>query len=74
MSADANELEPQWLSLQQAARVYGVSIDTIRRHISTGELPAARFGPRLIRIRVKDLESQFRPIPVLGTWARRRPL
>ncbi|MBB1515260.1 helix-turn-helix domain-containing protein [Tessaracoccus sp. MC1679] len=54
----------EWLSLQQAALYYGVSVDTLRRRISAGRLPAARFGVRLIRVRVEDLDRLFRPIPV----------
>lgn len=71
MSAPAQVPEPQWLSLQQAAHVYGVSVDTLRRSIAAGALPAARFGARIIRVRVKDLERQFRPIPAAGGWMRR---
>lgn len=58
---------PEWLSLQQAAAVYGVSVDTLRRRVAAGELPASRFGERLIRIRVDDLDRMFRPIPI-GRW------
>ena len=54
---------PEWLSLQQAAAFYGVSVDTLRRRISAGKLRASRFGVRLIRVRVDDLEKLFRAIP-----------
>jgi len=56
---------PEWLSLQQAALVYGISVDTLRRRIAHGQLPAARFGVRLIRVRVEDLDKLFRPIPTV---------
>ena len=62
---------PEWLSLQQAALVYGVSVDTLRRRIASGKLPASRFGERLIRVRVEDLDRLFRPIPI-GRWSSRR--
>ncbi len=55
----------EWLSLQQAAAIYGVSVDTLRRRIAHGHLPASRFGRRLIRVRVEDLERLFRPIPTV---------
>ncbi len=45
-----------------AAEILGVSIDTIRRRIADGTLPAERIGPRLIRIRVADLDALGRPI------------
>jgi excisionase family DNA binding protein len=49
------------LSVQQAADRTGVSTETIRRWIRIGELPARRVGPRLIRIRVEDLDALFSP-------------
>jgi len=52
----------QWLSLRQAAALYGVSTDTIRRRIVTGQLPASRCGGRIIRVRIDDLERLFRPL------------
>ena len=63
---------PEWLSLQQAAALYGVSVDTLRRRIASGELPASRFGERLIRVRSEDLDRLYRPIPVGQLPAQRR--
>lgn len=62
---------PEWVSLQQAATLHGVSVDTLRRRIREGRLPAYRFGDRLIKVRIEDLENLFRPIPV-GQQLRRR--
>ncbi len=63
---------PEWLSLQQAAALYGVSVDTLRRRIRHGQLPASRFGQRLIRVRTQDLDKLFRPIPTVSpVWLRR---
>ncbi len=56
---------PEWLSLQQAALLYGVSVDTLRRRIRHGQLRASRFGQRLIRVRTADLDELFRPIPTV---------
>ena len=61
-----NAPKPEWLSLQQAATIYGISVDTLRRHISTGRLPASRLGVRLIRVRVEDLDRLFRRIPAVS--------
>ena len=66
-----NQPLPEWLSLQQAAALYGVSVDTLRRRIAAGRLPASRFGERLIRVRAEDLDRLFRPIPT-GDWPLRR--
>ncbi|MEA5117287.1 MAG: excisionase family DNA-binding protein [Propionicimonas sp.] len=62
---------PEWVSLQQAAGLHGVSVDTLRRRIREGRLPAYRFGDRLIKVRIADLDNLFRPIPV-GQQLRRR--
>ncbi|MBK9697877.1 MAG: helix-turn-helix domain-containing protein [Propionibacteriaceae bacterium] len=66
--------DSEWLSLQQAAVLLGISVDTVRRRIAAGVLPASRCGARLIRVRTADLDSVFRPI-VVGqpTVRRRRP-
>lgn len=61
---------PEWLSLQQAAHVYGISVDTLRRRIATGQLPASRFGQRLIRVRARDLDRLFRAIPTVRPIGR----
>ena len=68
-----NPPAPEWLSLQQAAVIYGVSVDTLRRRIRAGKLPASRFGVRLIRVRIEDLDQLYRRIPVgdeLARWRR----
>jgi excisionase family DNA binding protein len=63
---------PEWLSLQQAATIDGVGVDTLRRRIAAGKLPASRFGVRLIRVRVEDLDRLHRPMPSGDELARRR--
>ena len=67
-----NPPTPTWLSLQQAATIYGISVDTLRRSISSGKLPASRLGRRLIRVRITDLERLYRPIPAGDELARWR--
>jgi len=69
--AHATTFAPEWLSLQQAADIYGVSVDTLRRRVVSGDLPASRLGRRLIRVRVEDLDHMFRPIPTVHpAWRR----
>ena len=63
---------PEWLSLQQSASIYGVSVDTLRRRIREGKLAASRFGVRLIRVRAEDLDRLYRPVPTGDQLARRR--
>lgn len=52
-----------YLSLDDAAELIGQSVKTLRRRIAEGRLPAYRFGPRCIRVRLHDLEACGRRIP-----------
>jgi excisionase family DNA binding protein len=54
------------ISIKVAATATGVSVDTIRRRISDGSLPAYRLGKRLIRVSVRDLDRMFSRIPSGG--------
>lgn len=54
---------PACVSIGEAAEALAVSTKTIRRRISTGEIPAYRFGRRNLRIRVEDLESATHRVP-----------
>ena len=51
-----------YLSLTDAAEVVGQSTKTLRRRIAAGALPAYRFGPRSIRVRLDELEATARPM------------
>ena len=53
------------LSIADVAKALHVSNKTVRRWISTGQLPADRLGDRLIRIRREDLEHLSRRIPTV---------
>lgn len=46
-----------WGSVPEAAVHYDVSTDTIRRWIKSGDLEARRLGPRLIRVKLINLED-----------------
>jgi excisionase family DNA binding protein len=59
----------KYAALSEAADWYGVSERTIRRRISEGRLAAVRVGPRVIRVRLDDLETLGDPIPVVGQVA-----
>lgn len=55
-------IEPH-ISLAEAGHQWGVSVKTLRRRISTGELPATYLSARCIRVKASDVASLFRPIP-----------
>jgi excisionase family DNA binding protein len=57
------EHDRQLTSIQEAARRCAVHPDTIRRRIAAGQLTAYRFGPKLIRVDMGELEALLRPIP-----------
>lgn len=62
----AREALPTYLFLERAAEITDQSVRTIRRRVSDGSLPAYRFGPRQIRIKLDDLQALARRIPTVG--------
>ena len=56
-------VEAEWISLREAAKIYAVSTYTLRRRISSGDLPAVKLGYKLIRVRIEDLDKLFPAIP-----------
>ena len=66
MAALTHKKLPIYISLEQAAEITEQSVKTIRRRISDGTIPAYRFGPRQIRIKLEDLEATARRIPSAG--------
>lgn len=63
MTTPVDRAVPTYVSLAQAAQITEQSVRTIRRRVSDGSLPAYKFGPRHIRIKLEDLEAMGRPIP-----------
>lgn len=57
---------PTFASIAAAAVYAGVSTKTIRRRIADGSLSGYRFGPRVIRVDLAELEAQMRPIHTAG--------
>jgi excisionase family DNA binding protein len=49
-------------TIAAAAARYGLSPRTIRRRIAEGALVGYRFGPRLIRVNVAEVDALLRPI------------
>ena len=65
MSISQNSrVETEWVSLREAAKIYAVSTYTMRRRISSGDLPAVKLGYKLIRVRISDLDRLF---PAIST-------
>lgn len=49
-------------SLAQAAERTDVSIKTLRRRIAAGDLPAYRYGPKVLRVDPNDIDKLMRPL------------
>ena len=52
-----NELSEKELTLQQAADVIGVHVNTVRRYIHTGVLPAKIYHARRFKVYEKDVKA-----------------
>lgn len=57
---------PKWVSPSQASGITNMSTKTIYRRIQEGTLPAVRFGPRCIRIKLDDVLKLLSPITPEG--------
>jgi excisionase family DNA binding protein len=53
----------RWASPRDTAAYAGVSPRTIGQMIADGRLPAYRYGPRLIRIDLNDVDALMVPVP-----------
>lgn len=49
--------------LNEAAAHVGCSTKTLRRRIADGTLTGYRFGPRVLRVDLDELDAALRPIP-----------
>jgi len=56
-------------SLAEAAEHVGCSTRTLRRRVADGSLTGYRFGPRLLRVDLDELEAMLRPVPNARTTA-----
>lgn len=57
-------------SIEHAAQVADVSPKTIRRRIADGSLTGYRFGPRIIRVDLDEVESLFTRMPTAAGWGQ----
>jgi len=53
---------PPMVDLKQAADALDVSVNTVRNWVKDGTLKAYRLGPRLLRVRVSDLNALVSPL------------
>ena len=56
-----------WMSKSDVATEYSVSEWTVRKWVSSGQLPAYRLGDgNLLRFRRSDVEQLLHPVPTSG--------
>ena len=61
--------ERRLVSLEKAAAFLDTSPRTVRRAIAEGRLTGYRFGPRLLRVELNDIDAMLRPIPTAASGA-----
>lgn len=54
----------EYVTLKQAAAMYGCSVRTLRRLIEAGKIPAYRIGDNVIRLRLDDVLGLAKPVEV----------
>jgi len=59
------------VSTFEGAELLGVTPVTLRRLILTGVIPAIRLGPKLIKLRVADVEKAIGHLPNIRPWHKR---
>lgn len=64
--APATKSPKRLSSLPIAADEYGVCTKTLRRWISAGRIAGYRFGPRMIRVDLDELDALLRPMATAG--------
>lgn len=64
MPATSSPATAEWVSIAHAAAQLSLSTKTVRRLISSGELPARRIGSRTIRVDAAALAALGRPLSV----------
>jgi excisionase family DNA binding protein len=60
--AEVTPTTPRWGDIQDVMAHLKVSKDTVRRMIARGDIKARRFGPRLIRIDLNQLDASSEPV------------
>ena len=56
----------RFVSQEDAAARWGVSVNTIRRLIAAGKITGYRLNGRIIRVDVAEVDAAFKPIPTSG--------
>lgn len=60
---------PRYVSIADAADAFGVHHSTIRRWISEGRIRGYRFGERIIRVCLTEIEESATPLATANRGA-----
>ena len=52
-----------WMTPDEASAHLGITTKTLRARVAAGDVPAYRFGPRLVRFDLADLDALGTRIP-----------
>jgi excisionase family DNA binding protein len=53
----------EWMTQQDVANLFHITVVTVHTWIKQDRLPAYRFGPKMIRIKRSDVEALIAPLP-----------
>lgn len=54
---------PEFITKHEAAAILACSVDTVRRRVADGSLPAYRLGGRVLRFKRDDVYRLLHPVP-----------
>ena len=60
-----DQRERRLVPIHKGALYAGVHDDTIRRKIAAGQLTGYRFGTRVIRVDLNEIDSLLKPVPTV---------
>jgi excisionase family DNA binding protein len=58
---------PRYVTLERAAAYIDTTPRTIRRAIAEGRLTGYRFGKRMLRVDLVEVEAALRPVPAVAS-------
>ena len=57
-----NKAQQRLSTVPDAADVFGCHPSTLRRYIATGRITGYRFGPRMLRVDLDEIEAMLTPL------------
>ena len=66
-AANSDAIAPRYVSLERAATHIDTTPRTIRRAIAEGRLTGYRFGKRMLRVDLNEVEAALRPVPAVAS-------